>query len=349
MNLLQALNHLPNLKGLYLQLKDSDEVYIDTLAQALQHNSKLTDLALKYPKVNKNLRQHIFNKLIDMTGYLSNLSSLQIEIHFSHSEKILFKTFLSGLENLHNLVSLSLTMYSNSSKVNEIIELPNVGSLSTLANIKYFTLKGDQNGLNSDLTNYFLSKMTLLKTCSLTNVGLDEETFQQLLRNNELKELNIFCGEKVEPKSLDVLMLNFKKLEKLQYFALQFDRYQPFEFNIENLVKGIGELKNVRRIVIEIGFMVSINTTTLSKLFENISRLKKLTHLTLYLRLQEEIQSSVIKKIFMMNTLIEVSIEIDNMKMNKQTQSFIKTKTKMLKELVGSTVKCIDFLINRNL
>jgi len=353
---LNDLTQLYQLKSLDINIKANDPACFEILSQTLDKFQELKVLCVQFGKISgKNVQELLLKNATKIASQLSKISHLDLELYLNSSYKDLFEQFLCGLENMNNLISLNLLIDRHKSSFQEILVFPNT-SQSILSKTKYLNLEGAKVGMGLDLAKYFLSKMKNLRVCCLKNVELGgkvgsedemEDMGSYLLENKELKELKLVYQKEFVAKPLENLFRNIGKFDKLQLFSLQLHNQETLSLDLECLVNMIRSLGNTDTIVIEILFPIKIKGSLLNRLFENFTKLKRLSAIKLDLRLAEEVKGSSLKKLFQMGNLDIITLLIEGMKLGKDDQIYIKEASKKLKKMTSCLIECEEFKFDK--
>jgi len=344
--ILQNLGHLDKLRALNLNLKSHDANDLDFVFKNLCNLRELSFLGLQLGKLcNKKVQESLVAHEIQVTKSLQNISHLELETYVASPYFQTFQQFLNVLETLSSLISLNLTINRCKTSLNELIMLN--GSSIILSKLKYLSLEGYSQGVGFDLANYFLKPICNLQVCNLKNIELTEDLVDCIFQNKEMKELKIVYEKEFQTNSLQKLCLNIGKLENLQLFSIQLHSENVLSFDFESLVKGVSHLKKVDTIVVEIVFPISIKPTLFNKFIDVLSKIKTLSAVEIELRLQNLIKGSSIRKLFLKDNIDIITVTVENMKLTKDDEKFIKENMKKLKKLISCKIECEDLKIDR--
>ncbi len=345
---LQNLGHLAKLRALDLNLKSHDVSDLEFVFKNLCNLKELSFLGLQLGKLcNKKVQEALVTQEIEVTKSLKNISHLELETYFDSTYLQTFEQFLNVLETLTSLISLNLTINRCKSSFKEGIHCGVPQENSFLKKLKYLSLEGHSQGVGLDLASYFLKPSQNLQICNLKNIELNEDLVDSVFKNKEIKELKIVYEKEFDTASVQNLCLNIGKLENIQLFSIQLHSQNPYNFDFESLVKGISNLKKADTIVVEIVFPITIKPASFSKFFEVLSKLKNLTAIEIDLRLQNLLKGPAIKKLLLKENLDVLTITVENMKLSKDDEKWIKESMKKLKKLTSCYVECEDFKVDR--
>lgn len=345
---LQNLGHLAKLRALDLNLKSHDVNDLEFVFKNLCNLKELSFLGLQLGKLcNKKVQEALVTQEMEVAKSLKNISHLELETYYDSCYFQTFEQFLNVLETLSSLISLNLTINRCKSSFKELIRccLPQENSI--LSNLKYLYLEGYSQGIGLDLASYFLKPSVNLQICNLKNIELNEDLIDSVFKNREMKELKVVYEKEFETLALQKLCLNIGRLENLQLFSVQLHSQNPCNFDFESLIKGVSNLKKADTIVVEVVFPITIKPASFGKFFEVLSKLKNLTAIKVDLRLQNLLKGSSIKKLFLKENIDIVTLTIENMKLSKDDEKWIKESMKKLKKLTSCYVECEDFKVDR--